>query len=119
MDSDNVVWIGSYGGGLSRWQDGTLTNYGPHNGLPDSVVSRIVDDGAGNLWMTGNAGVFKATRNQLNELARGERERIDSLLVGVDDGMLSSECNGGGQPAGVLDAGRKVLGSNDSRDRLG
>lgn len=101
-DERGVVWIGTYGGGLIRLEGGEVTRFGTHNGLPDDVVSRILEDRHGRFWMTGNRGVYRVERNQLDRVAAGLADRVATTLYGAPHGMLSSECNGGGQPAGLL-----------------
>lgn len=99
-DADGVLWIGTYGGGLNRLHDGRFTQYGKKEGLFDSVVSRILEDDQGNLWMSGNRGIFRANRRELNDFAQGKTRSITCVSYGSADGMKSSECNGGFQPAG-------------------
>ena len=38
---DGSLWIGTYGGGLSRFKDGTFTTYTTANGLPDDTVRAL------------------------------------------------------------------------------
>ena len=101
-DERGVVWIGTYGEGLFRVDNGRSTRFGTHNGLPDDVVSRILEDRHGRFWMTGNQGVYRVDREQLDEVAAGERVSVSATLYGASHGMLTAECNGGGQPAGLL-----------------
>jgi len=97
-----VVWIGTYGGGLNRLVDGELTHIGRGHGLPDNTISRILEDADGDLWVTSNGGVFQLDTDQLNRVASGAQATLDVDLLDEGDGLASSECNGGGQPAGVV-----------------
>jgi transcriptional regulator with PAS, ATPase and Fis domain len=99
-DADGTLWIGTYGGGLNRFKDGTFTHYTTHEGLFDNVVSRILEDDRGNFWMSGNQGIFRASRRELNDYAEGKVRSLTSIGYGIGDGMKTNECNGGGQPAG-------------------
>ena len=103
-DARGILWIGTYGAGLFRVGGERATHFGTDNGLPDDVVSRILEDHHGRFWMTGNRGVFRVDREQLDQLAAGERVSLNTTLYGASHGMLTSECNGGGQPAGLLTA---------------
>lgn len=98
-DADGVLWIGTYGGGLNRLQDGRFTAYGRKEGLPDTAVSRILEDARGFLWMSGNKGIFRVARSQLNDLAAGRIASVTGISYGTADGMVIDETNGG-QPAG-------------------
>jgi len=101
-DERGVFWIGTYGEGLFRIELGRTTHFGTDNGLPDDVVSRILEDRHGRFWMTGNRGVYRVDREDLDEVAAGRRLKVNATLYGASRGMLTSECNGGGQPAGLL-----------------
>jgi transcriptional regulator with PAS, ATPase and Fis domain/ligand-binding sensor domain-containing protein len=107
-DADGILWIGTYGGGLNRYTDGKFTHYTTQEGLFDNIVSRILEDDHGNFWMSGNQGIFRAGRSDLNDFAEGKIRRITSIGYGVSDGMTTSECNGGGQPAGWKTRGGKL-----------
>jgi signal transduction histidine kinase/ligand-binding sensor domain-containing protein len=97
-DAQDVLWIGTNGGGLYRWKDGVVRNYSTRHGLPDDAIFQILEDNYGNLWMSSNRGVFRVAKDELND--PGER-RLNAVAYGTGDGMESSECNGGIQPAGV------------------
>lgn len=99
-DTDGTLWIGTDGGGLNRLKDGKFTAYTSRDGLTDDAVFQILQDESGNLWMSSNKGVFRASIRDLNEFAAGKIGRIRSVSYGTADGMNSSECNGGFQPAG-------------------
>jgi diguanylate cyclase (GGDEF)-like protein len=102
IDGDGIVWLGTYGGGLHRLEGDRIVHYGPEQGLPDAIVSRIIEDEAERFWMSGNLGVTRVAREQLEAFARGEIERIEARLYNARDGMPISETNGGGQSAGLL-----------------
>lgn len=99
-DSEGILWIGTYGFGLSRYQDGRFTRITSKDGLFDDTVSRILEDERGNLWMSGNRGIYRASLKELNDFAAGKLKAINCLSYGVADGMITSETNGGGQPHG-------------------
>ena len=99
-DEDGVIWIGTYDGGLNRFKDGKFTRYSTNDGLYSNGVFRILEDGRGNLWMSSNQGIFRVSRQGLNDFAEGRSKTITSVFFDKKDGMLSAECNGGRQPAG-------------------
>ena len=100
QSADGTMWFGTYGGGLVRLHAGHFTNYTARDGLFGNVVSRILEDERGNFWMTGNKGIFRVARQDLDDFADRKHSSITSVPYGVADGMVNSECNGGGQPAG-------------------
>jgi ligand-binding sensor domain-containing protein len=99
-DSDGVIWIGTYGGGLNRLKNGHFTHYTKQEGLPDNTISRIIEDEEGNLWMSGNRGILRINRRELNDFAEGIVDSVMPIYYDNSDGMQTRETNGGGQPAG-------------------
>ncbi len=99
-DAKGALWIGTAEGGLSRFKDGRFVNYSVQDGLFDHRVYRALDDGAGWMWMTSNKGIFRVRTDDLEAFAAGRIGRITSVTYDEADGLRSSECNGGTQPAG-------------------
>src|SRR5262249_29074468 len=93
------LWIGT-AGGLSCIRDGKFRSFTPREGMLDDVVFRILEDGFGNFWLSGNKGVSRVARQDLEALARGERRAVTPVGYGTADGMKSNECSGVAQPAG-------------------
>jgi signal transduction histidine kinase len=95
-----VLWIGTYGGGLSRFKDGNFTEYSVREGLQDAIVYQILEDSKENLWLSGNKGIFRVSKQELNNFAEGKIRSITSVAFGLTDGMKAIECSGAHQPAG-------------------
>jgi signal transduction histidine kinase/ligand-binding sensor domain-containing protein len=100
LDPDGVLWVGTGGGGLARIENGTLRTITTRDGLFSNIIYAILEDGKGDFWMSCNRGIFRVSRQKLNQLAHGRLSRIDSIVYSISDGMTSRECNGGVQPAG-------------------
>ncbi|MGE0102910.1 MAG: sigma 54-interacting transcriptional regulator [Blastocatellales bacterium] len=100
IEKDGALWIGTYGGGLNRFKDGRFVAITRNDGLFDNIVSRILTDDHGNFWMSCNRGIYRTNLKELNDFADGKIKAVNSVAYGIDDGMKSSETNGGNQPAG-------------------
>lgn len=100
IDADSVVWVGTDRSGLRRFKGNSVTQYGPAQGYDAVAVHEIQEDDLGNLWLTCNKGIFRVSKSELNAIAEKASDRADFRLFGIVDGMGSSECNGGSQPAG-------------------
>ena len=100
-DQAGVVWFGTYDSGLSRLENGAITNYTTADGLFSNGVFAIVEDERGNFWMSSNQGIYRVAKQQLNDFAAGKTRTITSTVFGKSDGMLSTEANGGRQPAAL------------------
>lgn len=98
---EGTLWLATYGGGLTRFKDGRFVTLTTALGLHDNFLSRILADEQGNFWMSSNRGIYRASVRELNEVADGKRHAVQCVVYGVADGMKSSECNGGSQPAGA------------------
>ena len=100
-DAENLLWIGTYDSGLALLRDGKFTKITMENGLFSNGVFQILPDERGNFWISSNQGIYRVNRRQLIDFADGKISTIVSTAFGKSDGMLSTECNGGRQPAGL------------------
>lgn len=57
VDSDGVVWCGTWGGGLSRFDGKSWRNYTMADGLPGNLIFMLNRDPSGKLWIGTNNGV--------------------------------------------------------------
>ncbi|MCS5624315.1 MAG: hypothetical protein NZ748_00505, partial [Candidatus Marinimicrobia bacterium] len=81
-DRQGRLWIGTWGGGLNLFnpETETFSHYFKEHGLPSNVISGIIPDNAGNLWLS--------TKNGLSffNTADGVFKNFDK-----DDGLHGSE----------------------------
>lgn len=56
-DAEGTLWIGTYGGGLTRMKDGVFTHYGDKEGLVDDEISSLCAARDGSIWIGSTAGV--------------------------------------------------------------
>lgn len=103
-DRDGSLWFGTYGNGLARLKNGKFAAITPKQGLFDHTASQILADDRGDFWMTGNKGIYRAARRELNAVADGTLAAVSCVAYGKADGMKEAECNGGSQPAGCKTA---------------
>ncbi|HEV8183514.1 MAG TPA: two-component regulator propeller domain-containing protein [Candidatus Angelobacter sp.] len=96
-DAAHVLWVGTFGGGLKRFQDGKFASITMGQGLFQDTIWSIREDDLGNFWMSSSHGIFRAKRSELMAVADGTLSQLESQSYGVTDGMESSECNGGSQ----------------------
>ncbi len=82
--NNEVIWIGTKGGGLHRLNMNTMTfDYiNSKNGLPNDVIYGILEDDNDNLWMSSNYGII--SYNKLTKEIRNFNEA---------DGLQSNEFN--------------------------
>jgi ligand-binding sensor domain-containing protein len=85
----DVLWVGTYGGGLNRIQNGQVRRYDSHDGLFDDTVSCILADDRGRLWLGGNRGIT------LLPVPQEAAAEVESIGYAASDGLVPAEINGG------------------------
>lgn len=108
QDSTGALWVGTAGGGLSRYKGGRWTTITTREGLYDDSVFSILEDDNGFLWMSCNKGIFRVSRQNLDDYAEGLQAKVTSIAYGKADGMQNRECNGGTQPVAWKTADGKM-----------
>ena len=105
------LWIATENRGLNRLDPATIDAPGgplikevsERHGLYSSGVHRMVDDGLGNLWMSSNHGIFRVRLADLEAVADGRLDKLESIVYTERDGMRDREANGGVDQAGLRD----------------
>jgi len=101
-DPEGGLWFGTRTGGLYRWRSGTMTHYTVARGLSSNGIYELLEDGKGNLWMSGPNGISAVSRRELDAVAEHSLRPAAVTLYGVSDGLETIQMCGGEKPAGVL-----------------
>jgi PAS domain S-box-containing protein len=56
VDQKDNLWIGTNGGGVSRYNDGVFTTFTTRDGLANDAILSLHDDGRGSLWIGTDGG---------------------------------------------------------------
>ncbi len=97
--SDGSLWIGTWGGGLNRLKDGRVRVYTTREGLTCNTICSILEDGQGGLWFGCVKGIFRVRLEEFDALDRGLVGALGATEFGKAEGMISTQCNRGTQPA--------------------
>ena len=99
-----TLWLGTYGGGLNKFDiaSETFTHYTVRDGLPHNSVVGILNDYAGNLWLSTGKGLSKFNpeketfRNYdaRDGLQGNEFDGIKAYAKGKDGKMFFGGLNG-------------------------
>ena len=100
-DSAGTLWIGTYGSGIVGSDGERFVPITSNKGLYDNVVSHIVQDRNGFLWMGCNRGIWKSPVAELRAVFDGRLSRVTSIFYGLDDGLETLETNGGFLPSNL------------------
>lgn len=65
-DTNDVIWVGTWGGGVSRYQDGAWQNLSMKDGLAGNIVYSIAQDKSGTYWFGTNRGISRYDGEQFN-----------------------------------------------------
>ena len=98
FDSNDVLWIGTLGGGLLRFKDGKFTRFTKVDGLPSDDVNQILEDSHGQLWLGTSAGIVRVVKQELDNFASGRKIAVNFVTYNKFDGLPALECSGGSQP---------------------
>jgi ligand-binding sensor domain-containing protein/signal transduction histidine kinase len=98
LDHDGVLWVGT-SGGLARFSHGQWTPYSKSEGMVTDGIAYIIEDEEGNLWLGSTAGLMRVQKKELNEIAGRAAGTALFRSFGQADGLPSSECSFGFQPA--------------------
>ena len=86
IDKAGILWIGTFGGGLSRF-DPKLEQFEhfteENSDLPNNVIYGVLGDDKGNIWVSSNRGISKYIPSSNT-----------FINYDVDDGLQSKEFNG-------------------------
>jgi len=98
VDRDGVLWVGT-GSGLARFKEGQWKRFTQADGLTSNAIAYLIEDDDGYFWIGSNAGLMRVARQALNDFAAGRSQRIVCRAFDTADGLPTSECTVGSQPA--------------------
>lgn len=93
VDNDGIIWCGTWGGGLAKFDGKTWTNYTTLDGLPGNHVFMLkVDEQDGRLWIGTNKGLarFKADGKGFSVMTKNDGLFADNVfsMAKAKDGTL-------------------------------
>ncbi len=98
--SNRETWVSTLGSGLYLWDGKNWVCFDANDGLQDSRLTSVVDDGKGYIWLGSLGGIIRAQRAELLAHVRDPNIPVQWLRLDHTDGLPSRECIGGYQPAG-------------------
>lgn len=104
-DTSGSLWIGTDLCGLLRLRAGHVDQWlWPRDGLPSNHLTAILEDDAGNLWMSSENGIFGCSKAELDKYQRGVTPPLRPRRLTPAEGLVHKVCSGVGQPAACKSA---------------
>lgn len=86
IDQEDIVWLGTFGGGLNRFDPATETfkNLSTADGLPNNIIFSIIEDHSNNLWLSTDGGISKLNlkNNTFNNFYKSDGLQSDHFFWG-------------------------------------
>jgi ligand-binding sensor domain-containing protein len=91
FDETGALWIVAKGA-VARRHNGRFQSLGPREGIPDDQFLDLIADDLGHFWLPGLRGIHRLERSQLEAWFDGRIDRVQSLTLGMRDGLLTPDC---------------------------
>lgn len=101
MKYGDYLFIGTYGQGFYIFKDGVLKKMPTDKNKYLSYTHCFIQDDNGFIWISTNHGLFKASLSTLLTAFEQDLDEIFYQYFGKDDGIFSTEFNGGCQPCAL------------------
>jgi signal transduction histidine kinase len=98
VDRSGVLWVGTGGRGLARFDGRDWTHYTTRQGLASNSLSYLLGDDRGALWIGSNAGIMRVELADLNRVAEAGQGRVEVRVYRRPDGLPTRESTEGSQP---------------------
>ena len=118
LQSEDTLWVINESLGLNRLvfnKQGDIlatASVTVKDGLSQNSLHRLIDDGLGYFWISGNSGIMRISKKELNKYANGENSELRVLSFNEKDGMINREANGGAQSSGIRASDGRLWFSN-------
>jgi len=98
---EDVILLGTYGGGIYRYKNGTFEAIPLDEQGYLAFAHCFSEDNYGNLWISTNRGVFKVRSRTLLHAPVSKINYYSYVYLGLADGLATTELNGGCSPCVV------------------
>lgn len=90
---EGIFWIATAGSGLKRLsiKENKRTSYTTANGMTDNFIYQFLENPQGDFWLMSNRGILRVNKRELGMMASGEKDEINCISYGIEEGMQSHE----------------------------
>jgi ligand-binding sensor domain-containing protein/two-component sensor histidine kinase len=79
VDDAGHLWVGTDGGGLSEYFDGTFHPRGTKDGLEHASIHALFEDASGFLWIGTDSGLFRLVAKGSGKIDRMSVDRVNEV----------------------------------------
>ena len=99
---DGTIWIGTYGQGFYKYENGRFVKMPVDHGNNLATVHCIMEDNRGYFWLPTNKGLYRVARQELDQYASDSKKYVFYYFFDKSSGFTSNEFNGGCTPCGIV-----------------
>ena len=97
-----MIWVGTVTRGLLRISGDDFCWIQAKDGLYTNDADSILDDGNGYFWIGSPIGIYRVSKQELNDFAEHRIDRVTSTIFGKNDGLENLSCTGNNQPRAIV-----------------
>ena len=87
-DSRGYIWLGTQGGGLSRFDGLEFVNFSTKDSLANNYIGALYEDQTGDLWIGTSAGLSHFNGHQFTNYQIGEKNTFVAAITADETGKL-------------------------------
>lgn len=98
QDKLGFLWIGTDGGGLSRYDGYRFKQFGKKNGLNGNVIKKIIEDNKNNIWIATNNGLYYLKNDSifiLKEIPNNNSIYFTSVIIDSKQNIWATSTGNG------------------------
>jgi DNA-binding NarL/FixJ family response regulator/signal transduction histidine kinase/streptogramin lyase len=97
FDASGALWLASERG-LILMSGDRVRRFTRADGLPDDLITQMLEDNHGRLWLCSRRGFFSVAIDDLKAVADGRSQRVVATTFGKEEGLPGFSAPIGGQP---------------------
>ncbi|MEO6569417.1 MAG: two-component regulator propeller domain-containing protein [Opitutaceae bacterium] len=89
-DQEGVIWAATLSG-IVRLKDNQVRQVGRDQGLFDNNIYSVVPDDFGQLWVDSGRGLFRVSRQSMNDCADGKINRVECVPYDGEESVVPTD----------------------------
>ncbi len=102
IETEKIKWIAAGKNGFYGIINNKLINFYKMSTIQGQKFFRVMKDKNNLIWISTDNGIISVKRRELLGYRKAKNSIVNFNIYGTDEGMTSSVCKGGSQPAGTI-----------------